>query len=239
MNRLAFHFITGGLAVALGISAGCLAGSGGAGGSRGPRQCFPDGEVEQPEQPVDENPECSACIQQQCDFEADCGDPCEAFYACTCACDGDDDQCFGDCESERTGSCDQCIESSTADLTSCVQEECGGPCLGLASGGDGGGGDDGSANDGGGNDSGGVDDDGGGWDDGGDGSGWDDSGGDGGDGADGGDAGGDGGGGAACEELHATCCPQLDGIDLELCTGATDEPSCALWLDIFRGEGAC
>ncbi|MBL8946270.1 MAG: hypothetical protein JNK45_24105, partial [Myxococcales bacterium] len=143
MNRLAFHFIAGGLAVALGISAGCLAGSGGAGGSRGPRQCFPDGELEQPEQPVDENPECSACIQQRCDFEADCGDPCESFYACTCACDGDDDQCFGDCESERTGSCDQCIEASTADLTSCVQDECGEPCLGVAGGGDDGGGDDG------------------------------------------------------------------------------------------------
>ncbi len=235
MNRLAFHFIAGGLAVALGISAGCLAGSGGAGGSRGPRQCFPDGELEQPEQPVDENPECSACIQQRCDFEADCGDPCESFYACTCACDGDDDQCFGDCESERTGSCDQCIEASTADLTSCVQDECGEPCLGVAGGGDDGGGDDGGGNDGGGNDGGGDDgggDDGGGWDDGGDGSGWEDSGGDGADG-------GDGGGGAACEELHATCCPQLDGIDLELCTGATDEPSCALWLDIFRDEGAC
>jgi len=45
--------------------------------------------------------------------------------------------------------------------------------------------------------------------------------------------------GAACDELHAQCCPQLEGFDLELCEDAVDEGSCQLWLEVFRGEGSC
>lgn len=47
------------------------------------------------------------------------------------------------------------------------------------------------------------------------------------------------GGGEACETLHAQCCPQLTGLDRDLCEDAEGEVSCELWLDIFTDEGSC
>lgn len=59
--------------------------------------------------------------------------------------------------------------------------------------------------------------------------------------ASGGDDNADGseGGSAACDELHSQCCPNLEGIDLEICETTVDELSCEIWLDIFREEGSC
>ena len=210
-----------GLLFSVGVFAGCLAGSGG--GDGGPRLCVPDTDVE-PE-PTQGNPECEACVSQSCALESDCDEPCESYYACTCECDGEDQACFVACEDERTPSCEQCTQASSDALVSCVQAECAQECLGGVGVGDDGGAGDGGAGDDGGFDDGGFDD--GGFDDGGDG-GWDDDGGD-----------GSGGGGAACEELHGSCCPKLDGVDRDLCESATDETGCEIWLDIFRDEGAC
>lgn len=204
-----------GLLFSVGVVAGCLAGSGGDGG---PRLCVPEMDVGP--QPAERNPECEACVSQSCALQSDCDEPCESYYACTCECDAEDQACFVACEDERTPSCDQCTEASSEELVSCVQAECAQECLGGVGMGDDGGFDDGGLDDGGEGDEGGFDGDGGGWDDGGE---SDD---------------GSGAGGAACEELES-CCPELDGIDRDLCESATDEASCEIWLDIFRDEGAC
>jgi hypothetical protein len=214
--------ILGGFLFSVGLFAGCLAGSGG--GDGGPRLCVPDAEVEPA--PSEGNPECEACVSRSCALESDCDDPCESYYACTCECDGDDQACFAACGDERTPSCEQCTDASSEALVSCVQSECADACLGgVGVGDDGGAGDGGAGDDGGWSDDGGFDDDEGGDDDGG----WSD------------DGGGDGSndGSAACEELHGSCCPNLDGVDRDLCESATDETGCQIWLDIFRDEGAC
>jgi hypothetical protein len=218
MNKLVVSVIMGGFAFAFGITAGCLSGSGGSGK---PRLCVPDTESEIEGDLTETSRECQSCVRRSCNLDADCSDRCDAYYRCTCACDGDDEACFDDCQDERTRSCETCIERSTNDLLDCVQDECANACLsgGVGSLDDGGGaGEDGWG-----------DDDG--W------PGGDD------DGSPGGDDGGGGGGGgdssAACKTLRETCCPKLSGFDKELCESADDALTCELWLDLFREEGSC
>lgn len=231
MKRIAAEFTTYSMALAMLLPAACLGplgGGGGGGGRDGSGQCVPD--VDTPDEPVEYDPECEACVSRSCSFDDDCSDPCESYFECTCECDGEDTACFSACENDKTPSCTMCQEESGEQLFSCVQDECAEACgLGAASGGFPGGDDDGgpSGDDGwpGGDDGDAGGDDGGPSDDGG----W--PGDDGGEDTSGDDA--------VCDELKSQCCPNLSGVDRDLCEGASTAFECELWLDIFRDEGSC
>jgi hypothetical protein len=219
-----------------------------------PRFCAPKVAQSGPE-PAG-NPECTACIADHCgDAGDDCGSECEAYGSCTCACDESDVSCFETCSQERTEGCTSCQESSSNAQLACVMDKC--QVCGVPGGSGSGSGEDGgadsNADDGGWSESGGDSwSDSGAWTDTG---GWSESGGSWGESGDSwsdtgawtdtGDSAssftddGGSGGGAVCEQLHAECCPNLDGYDLELCEDATDESSCQLWLDVFQEQGAC
>jgi hypothetical protein len=161
------------------------------------------------------DPACTECVDQHClDAGPSCDDPCKEYGACTCDCDEADTACFEACAMNRSESCASCQQEAGNAVIACIMNECQ-VCAG--------GGGSASAGDGASSWS---TDDGGSWstDDGA--SSW---------------TGTDDGGssGASCDELHTQCCPNLDGFDLELCNDANDEASCALWLDIFAGEGKC
>jgi hypothetical protein len=169
--------------------------------------------------PQEQDPQCTECIEDRCGNAGEnCSGECKEYGECTCECDEEDDACFDLCLDGKSEECRSCEDASANALLSCVMEQCkvclgGGPM-------DGSDGSDPSATDPSGDPS---------WSDSGDPS-----------GTDTGDPGGeDTGGGMACETLHSQCCPNLEGVDLELCETATDELSCEIWLDIFQEEGKC
>lgn len=209
-----------------------------------PTQEFCAPKLGEPGPGPDANPECSECIADQCGNAGEnCVGECEAYGKCTCECAEDDLACFESCSAGRSESCVACQEDNSNALFECASQRCGvcgfggGEDSASASGGEAGGDDNADSSPW--SDSGSAswsDDGGESWSDSG-GASWSDDG-----GAD--DAssytdGGESSSGAACEQLHAQCCPQLEGFDLELCRDATDEASCQLWLDIFTEEGSC
>jgi len=187
------------------------------------------------------DPACTECVDQHCrDAGPSCDDACKEYGACTCDCDEEDTACFEACAMNRSESCGSCQQEAGNAVIACIMNECQ-----VCAGGGGSGsasasaessftGDDGSSwstDDGASSWTG---DDGGSWSTDG-GSSWTSTD----DGASSWTSTDDGAGGPSCDQLHAQCCPNLDGIDLELCNDANDEDSCALWLDIFAGEGKC
>ena len=204
-----------------------------------PLVCSPkiDGEEPAP----DPDPQCSACIEDQCgDVGENCAGECKEYGDCTCECPENDAACFDLCLDRKNDECRSCEESNGNAVLACVMEKCqvcGGGGSSPSTDGNAEAGEEGSDpswTDSGGDPS---------WTDSGSDPSWTDSGSD----PSWTDTGiedegssyEDTGGGAACEQLHSQCCPNLDGFDLELCETTTDEGSCQFWLEIFQEEGKC
>lgn len=172
--------------------------------------------------PPEQDPACTSCVEQKCSNAGEnCAGECKEYRDCTCDCDEADLACFDLCADGKSAECRACEDANADAVLSCVMEQCS-ICLGGGSAAT-------SADDGGNTDDGNADDNDPSWSDSGDPS-WGDS---------GDPSASDTGGGTACETLHEQCCPNLEGFDLELCETATDEGSCALWLEIFQEEGSC